>query len=101
MTATFTFTGDKNDGLVKIYSDQDCTQLIQSQNQSGTFALAGDSTVPGAKNINYLTVQGKFSYDIYKIESDTLYLGANPGDTPSARSTQLNRDLAFKKVKAD
>jgi hypothetical protein len=98
MSATFAFVGNSMNGTIKIFSDSQCSKLIQQQNQAGTFSIGGPAAVAGATNINYL-VNGGTTYDIFEIQGGTLYLGNNPGTTEATRSATLNTQLPLQKMR--
>lgn len=99
LTVTYAFAGNAMNIIFKNFDDAQCTKLTQQQSMGLTFSIGDAAKVDGAKNLNYVRPDGVTMYDIFKIDGDKLYLGLSPGISEASRSSELNTNTVYTKVK--
>lgn len=88
------FEGNQYLMLFGQYSDSACSQLLNYNQQGGTFAL------PAAGQIDLSVPDGTTQYNAYALESGVLYFGNAVTNSPATRPTGVNRSLPFKSAGA-
>ncbi len=94
LSGVTTFKGNTYSAVGSIYSDENCTTLVQQQTNSGTFSI-GSTTAAGATEINYVDSKDGAMYDIFKISGTRLYFGSQRGTSAATRPQVLNTSISF------
>ena len=98
ISVNLNLSGANFDSVAVIHSNETCTNPLQSQTKSGTFAVGGkNATNADATDIDMTESTGQKSYDIFVLSGNKLYFSPAASETAATRPTVINYDLVFTK----